>query len=102
MSQGKPDEAHGWLCAHSPNNRLNLFPLFPVEVADDPQLIRIAAAVGDRELAERVLARAERRRTLNPEVRTIAGVAAHSRGIWYQSVDERQNAATLLASGPDL
>ena len=44
MSQGKPVEAHDYLCAGGCDNRLKLFPLFPFEIADDPQLVRIAVA----------------------------------------------------------
>jgi hypothetical protein len=38
MSLGKAGEAHDWLCAGGHDNRLKLFPLFPFEIADDPQL----------------------------------------------------------------
>ncbi len=52
MSMGKAEDAHDWLGVSGHHNRLKLFPLFPFEVADCPQLVRIAAAVGDQELAE--------------------------------------------------
>jgi hypothetical protein len=47
MSQGKADEARDWLSAFGYANRLKLFPLYPFEIEDDPQLVRIAVAVGD-------------------------------------------------------
>lgn len=100
MAQGDPKRAHRWLCTSGDDQRLTLFRLFPVEVVDDPQLVRIAAAVGDQELAERVIVQAEQRQTINPGVTTFAAVAAHSRGIWHESTDELQTAASLLATGP--
>jgi DNA-binding CsgD family transcriptional regulator len=99
LSRGDPNGAHEWLCSDGDDQRLTLFPLFPVEVVDDPQLIRIATAVGDQELAERVIAQAERRQALNPGVTTFTAVAAHARGIWHQSIDELQTAAALFAAG---
>ncbi len=59
MSRGEADEALGWLRARGHANRLKLFPLYPFEIEDDPQLVRIAIAVGDGELAERIIEQAE-------------------------------------------
>jgi DNA-binding CsgD family transcriptional regulator len=100
LSQGDPDRAHQWLRSSGDEQRLTLLPLFPVEVVDDPQLTRIAAAVGDQELAERVIDQAQRRQTLNPAVTTFAAVAAHCRGIGHQSIDELQTAVAFLATAP--
>jgi DNA-binding NarL/FixJ family response regulator len=100
MSEGDPHQAHKWLRYSGDDQRLTLFPLFPVETVDDPQLIRIASAVGDQELAERVIAQAEYRQALNPDVTTFAAVAAHSRGILHQSTDELEMAVALFAEGP--
>src|SRR6202035_5885842 len=77
MSQGKPIEAHNWLCAGGRPNRLKLLRLFPFEVADDPQLVRIAVAVGDRELAEVVIEQAERRCQRNPNVVSFRAALSH-------------------------
>lgn len=100
LSRGDPDRAHQWLRFDGDDERLALFPLFPIEAADDPQLMRIARAVEDEELAERIIADAERRHGLNPGVTTFAAVAAHARGIWHQSIDELQSAVALLSGGP--
>jgi DNA-binding CsgD family transcriptional regulator len=54
MAAGDSDQAHRWLCALGETERLSLFPLFPVEVADDPLLVRMALAAGDEELAKAV------------------------------------------------
>jgi DNA-binding CsgD family transcriptional regulator len=61
--------------------RLAIFPLFPLDPSDDPQLVRIAMASGDHGLAEAATAAAERRRDLNPSAPAIAASAAHARGL---------------------
>jgi DNA-binding CsgD family transcriptional regulator len=100
MSVGKADEAHDWLCACGHDNRLKLFPLFPFEVADDPQLMRIAVAAGDEELAEHAIAQAEHRCELNPGVVSFKAALAHARGLWQASACDLQTAASLFAAGP--
>ena len=99
MTAGDPDQAHHWLCALGEAERLSLFPLFPMEAADDPLLVRMALAAGDAELAKAVteLGRAGR---LNPGVASIAGAAAHARGLLSQSRAELEQAAAILAPGP--
>jgi DNA-binding CsgD family transcriptional regulator len=100
MSMGKAEDAHDWLGVSGHHNRLKLFPLFPFEVADCPQLVRIAAAVGDQELAERTIEQAERRRELNPDVISFRAAAAHARGLWRRSTDDLDCAASLFETGP--
>ena len=100
MSLGKPDEAHDWLCASGHDDRLKLFPLFPFEIADDPQLVRIAVAVGDEELAEHAIERAERRCQLNPGVISFKAAVAHARGLWRSSTYDLETAAALFETGP--
>jgi DNA-binding CsgD family transcriptional regulator len=100
MSLGKPDEAHDWLCASGQDDRLKLFPLFPFEIADDPQLVRIAAAVGDEELAGHAIEQAERRCELNPGVVSFQAAAAHAKGLWRSSTYDLQTAASLFGTGP--
>jgi DNA-binding CsgD family transcriptional regulator len=100
MSLGKPDEAHDWLCASGHDDRLKLFPLFPFEIADDPQLVRIAVAVGDEELAEHAIEQAERRCQLNPGVVSFKAAVAHARGLWRSSTYDLETAAALFETGP--
>jgi DNA-binding CsgD family transcriptional regulator len=100
MSKGEADEAHDWLCTGGHANRLNLFPLYPFEVEDDPQLVRIAVAVSDRELAERTIEQAERRCDRNPGIVSFKAAAAHARGLWEGSAHELQSAVSLFATGP--
>jgi DNA-binding CsgD family transcriptional regulator len=100
MSLGKAGEAHGWLCARGHDNRLKLFPLFPFEIEDDPQLVRIAVAAGDEELAEHTIEQAERRCELNPGVVSVKAAVAHARGVWRNSAAHLEAAASLFGTGP--
>jgi DNA-binding CsgD family transcriptional regulator len=100
MCLGKADEAHNWLCARGRDSRLKLFPLFPFEIADDPQLVRIAVAVGDEELAEHTIERAEHRSELNPGVVSFKAAVAHARGLLRRSADDLETAASLFEAGP--
>jgi DNA-binding CsgD family transcriptional regulator len=100
MSQGKADEARDWLCACGHANRLKLFPLFPFEIEDDPQLVRIAVAASDGQLAERTIEQAEHRCELNPGVVSFQAAVAHARGLWQGSAHDLQTAASLFATGP--
>ncbi|HEX6526891.1 MAG TPA: LuxR C-terminal-related transcriptional regulator, partial [Streptosporangiaceae bacterium] len=100
MSQGKTSEAHDWLCARGHDNRLNLFPLFPFEIEDDPQLVRIAVAVGDEELAEHAIEQAELRCELNSGVVSFEAAVAHARGLWRSSIRHLETAASLFQTGP--
>ena len=100
MSQGDADDALGWLRARGHANRLKLFPLFPFEAEDDPQLMRIAVAVGDGELAEHIIEQAQRRCELNPSVVSFRAAIAHARGLWQDSAHDLQAAASLFATTP--
>jgi DNA-binding CsgD family transcriptional regulator len=100
MSQGQADEAHDWLCARGRDHRLKLFPLFPFEIEDDPQLVRIAVAVGDEELAQHAIEQAEHRCELNPGVVSFKAAVAHARGLWQRSTYHLETAASLFETGP--
>ena len=100
MASGDPNQAHHWLCALGEAERLSLFPLFPMEAADDPLLVRMALAAGDEELAKAVTEIAARRYELNPGVPSVAGTAAHARGLLSQSRHDLEQAAAILATCP--
>ncbi|MDX6490997.1 MAG: hypothetical protein QOD43_1242 [Gaiellaceae bacterium] len=100
MFEGEPHDAHRWLCAAGTDDRLAIFPLFPFEAADDPQLVRIAMVVGDDELAHHTDAQAARRSELNPGVKSLAAVAAHTRGLATGTVGDLETAVRLFAEGP--
>jgi DNA-binding CsgD family transcriptional regulator len=69
-------------------------------VTDEVQLVRIALATNDDELAESTLAAAERRSESNPDVRTIAAVAAHARGLMTDDIDDLAWAVEAFQDGP--
>jgi DNA-binding CsgD family transcriptional regulator len=100
LSQGDAMQAHGWLCSSGYEERLVMFPLYPHEVAHDAERVRIAAAVGDEELAEHAISLAERRARLNPGVPSCAAAAAHARGIWNDSAEDLDRAVSLYQGGP--
>jgi DNA-binding CsgD family transcriptional regulator len=100
MAAGDPKAAHGWLCALGADQRTAILPLFPIDVTDEPQLVRIALAAGDDELAEVTAAQADRRALLNPRVATIVATAAHARGLLGSNIDDLERAADLFATGP--
>jgi DNA-binding CsgD family transcriptional regulator len=99
MASGNPDQAHDWLCTFGQTQRLSLFPLFPMEAADDPLLVRMALAADDEELARAAAGIAARRYELNPGVPSAAGAAAHTRGLLNQSRADLEQAASILATG---
>ncbi len=100
MATGDPSQAHRWLCALGETERLSVFPLFPTEVADDPLLVRMALAVGDDELAKAAAELAAHRHELNPGVPSVAGTAAHTRGLLHGSRGDLEQAAAILLTCP--
>src|ERR1700677_3934063 len=100
LSEGDPMRAHGWLSFFGHEERLSMFPLYPHEVAYDAERVRIAAAVGDEGLADHGISIAERRASLNPDVRSCAAAAAHARGIWSDSAEDLERAVSLYRRGP--
>jgi DNA-binding CsgD family transcriptional regulator/tetratricopeptide (TPR) repeat protein len=100
LSQGDPMQAHEWLCFSGHEERLSMFPLYPHEVTYDAERVRIAAAVGDEELAKHGISIAERRASLNPDVASCAAAAAHARGIWSDSAEDLERAVSLYRGGP--
>ena len=100
LSQGDPMGAHVWLCSQGVEERLEIFPLFPHEVTDDAEQVRIAAAVGDEELAVHAISLAQRRAEQNPSVLSCSAAFSHSRGLWSESVDDLRVAAMLYKKGP--
>jgi DNA-binding CsgD family transcriptional regulator len=100
MASGEPNQAHRWLCALGETERMSLFPLFPMEAADDPLLVRMALAAGDLELAKAVAEIAARRYELNPGVPSMAGATAHARGLLNDSRQDLEQAAGILVTCP--
>ncbi|HEX3488815.1 MAG TPA: LuxR C-terminal-related transcriptional regulator [Streptosporangiaceae bacterium] len=100
MSGGSPAAAHRWLSALGADRRVFLFPLFPHDPADDPEVVRIALAAGDDELTAWVAEVTERRHRLNPSVPSLRAAAAHVRGLAGHATDELETAAALYRTTP--
>ncbi|MGD0312899.1 MAG: LuxR C-terminal-related transcriptional regulator [Acidimicrobiales bacterium] len=100
LSQGDSMGAHVWLCNEGIEERLSIFPLYPHEVTDDAERIRIAVAVGDAELANHAISLAQRRAEINSNVLSCNAAVAHCRGIWNESVDDLRVASKIYEEGP--
>ena len=96
---GDPAQARRWLTALGEKERLSLFPLFPLDPADDPHLVRIALACGDQELAESAAAGAEWRAETNPAIPVFQATAAHARGLLTGDPALLAQTAAILEAG---
>jgi DNA-binding CsgD family transcriptional regulator len=104
MAAGDPATAHQWLCALGREERKSILPLFPADVTDEAQLVRIAVAADDEELAAATVDAAERRAKANPTLAAILGTAAHARGLldggvehFERAVEQFERTSRLLA-----
>ena len=70
-ADGDPRQAHQWLCAMGEPERRHVLPRLWMDMADEPQMVRMALAVGDRELAESAAADANRRAELSLDVPSL-------------------------------
>jgi DNA-binding CsgD family transcriptional regulator len=99
-ADGDPRQAHRWLCAMGePARRHVLSRLWP-DFADEAQLVRMAIAVDDRELAESAVADANRRAELCPDVPSLAAIAAHASGLVDGDIDKLSEAVSLFDRSP--
>ncbi|MGH9287232.1 MAG: helix-turn-helix transcriptional regulator [Acidimicrobiales bacterium] len=85
--------AHQWLCRDEP---LAVLPLFPMDIADDIRMVRIALGAHDHELAEATWESAAAFAAQNPEVASIEGTAAHTRGLLDQDPNPLERASSLF------
>jgi DNA-binding CsgD family transcriptional regulator len=101
-ADGDPQQAHQWLCAMGEPERAHVLSRIWMDTADEPQMVRIALAVGDPELAESAVADANRRAELGPDVPSLAAIAAHARGLLNADVDELSAAVDIFKRSPRL
>jgi DNA-binding CsgD family transcriptional regulator len=100
MADGAPSRARQALARAEPVGRAEpILPLYPMDVTDEPQLVRIALAGGDRELACATVAAAEERARRNPGIRSVQGAAAHARGLADDDAERLALASRLLDTG---
>jgi len=100
MTSGDAAIARAHLSGMGQAERLSLLPLSPVDVTDEVPLARIALATGDDELAAAARASADGRASLNPGVASIAGTAAHVRGLIDDDLAELGAAIKHFERGP--
>jgi DNA-binding CsgD family transcriptional regulator/tetratricopeptide (TPR) repeat protein len=60
---------------------VSVLPQIRFDPTDDPQLVRLALALGNEPLADAAVRAADRRARLNPEVPMLGATAAHARGL---------------------
>src|SRR5260370_3242636 len=99
MATGNPVQARTWLCAMGETQRLSIFPLFPLEIADVPQLVRVALAAGDQELVESTVDLAARLSRLNPRIRSFRAASAHAPALESGSIADLETAVSLFEDG---
>ena len=100
QARGDAAQALRWLGALGEKERLSIFPLVPLDPADDPQLVRIAMAAGDQELGESATDAAERRHQVNPGAPATLASAAHARGLLTADPALLAQAVSALEAGP--
>jgi DNA-binding CsgD family transcriptional regulator len=100
MADGDPLRARECLCFLGEDERTSVLPLFPMDITDEVQLIRIALAADDRKLAAHAADAVRRRAQLNPEVRSLQAVAAHATGLENHSRKDLAEAVELYEQGP--
>ena len=100
LARGRPSAARAHLCGLGEEERLSLLPLFPLDVTDEVHMARIALATGDDELAVAARTSAEGRARLNPGVASIAGAAAHVRGLIDDDTGDLRDAIRHFERGP--
>ena len=99
-AQGDPASALRWSRAPSLQDGRTLLPRFPVDVADEVHLARIALSGGDSDLAGEVLAAVRRRSELNPGVKTIAAVEAQVSGLIEDRLEDLARSVALFEESP--
>ena len=99
-ADGDPQQAHEWLCAIGGQERTHVLSRLWPDLADEPQMVRIALAVGDRELAESAVADANRRAELSPTFRRLPQSLPTPAGYSTADVDQLSEAVSLFERSP--
>jgi DNA-binding CsgD family transcriptional regulator len=75
-------------------------PIYPMDIADPPKLVRMALSASRSDLADHAVSIAQDRAAKNPTLATVNGVAVHARGLRHGSVDELRHAVEILDASP--
>jgi DNA-binding CsgD family transcriptional regulator len=100
MAEGDAIAARGRLRAPAQADGRAILPRFPLDIADDVLLARIAVATEDDELANLALSTSERRAELNPGIDSIGATAAHVRGLLERNHADLREAVALFEGTP--
>ncbi len=102
MARGNAEAARGWLSAprSSDGDGRAILPRFPLDIADEVLLARIALATYDDELAQLALSNSQRRAKLNPGIHAITATAAHVRGLLEPGRADLREAVDLFERAP--
>jgi len=100
MAEGDANGARRWVYAPTEPDGRPILPRFPLDIADEVLLARIALATRDDELAQLALLNSRRRAELNPGIASIAATAAHVRGLLEQSNTDLREAVNLFERAP--
>jgi DNA-binding CsgD family transcriptional regulator len=100
MARSDAGGAHAILMSLGADAEESVLPLYPMDVTDPPQLVRIALAAGDDALAEATTATAAARAARNAGVRTMHGAAEHCAGLLARDAGRLVRAAETLADAP--
>ncbi|HTE64081.1 MAG TPA: LuxR C-terminal-related transcriptional regulator, partial [Solirubrobacteraceae bacterium] len=100
LADGRPADARAMLDAAGLASAGGGAQLYPVDVTDDPQLVRIALAAGDARLAADTVASAEERARRNPGIGSVRAAAAHARGLLDADPAPLAEACLLFEAGP--
>jgi DNA-binding CsgD family transcriptional regulator len=100
MAEADAEAAREWVRAPSAPDGRAILPRFPFDIADEVMLVRIGLAAQDDELAQLALATSLRRSELNPGIRSIAGTAAHVRGLLERNHADLRAAVDLFERAP--
>ncbi len=96
LAKGDAEAARGWLRAPTGPDGRPILPRFPLDIADEVLLARIAIATRDDEFAQLALFNTRRRAELNPDVASIGAAAAHVRGLLEHSHADLREAVDLF------
>jgi DNA-binding CsgD family transcriptional regulator len=99
-ADGDPGQAHQWLYTIGELERRDVLSRLWPDLADEPQLVRMALAVDDRELAESAVARANYRSERNPGTWSFAATAAHASGLVNGDTHKLFEAVSLFKQSP--
>jgi DNA-binding CsgD family transcriptional regulator len=100
LAKGDAEAARRWLRAPAEPDGRAILPRFPLDIADEVLLARIALATHDDELAQLALLNSRRRSELNPGVDSIAATAAQVRGLLAPSQADLREAVDLFERTP--